>query len=201
VGAALSFRLRNLPFVGVACFGDGAVEQGVFHECLNLASVQGLPVLFVCENNFFATLSHVESRQTIPILDRAKIYGMPCIQTTGDDLLGVYDAASELLRGIRGGHGPAFLEVQAYRWMSHVGTEFDTGKMRRTQRELDGWRARCPLHVAERQLMEMGVASTEVEAVRRRVESELETAMAFALESAEPSRDAMWDDLGARGQS
>ena len=151
VGAAMSASLRGETRVAVAFFGDGAVEQGVFHECLNLAALRRLPVIFACENNLYATLSHVRARQAAPIHARAASYGMPGVAVDGTDVEAVRAVATEAAERARRGEGPTLIEATAYRWMSHVGTEFDTGRMQRTQDELDAWRARCPLVIARAQ--------------------------------------------------
>lgn len=200
-GAALSFQLRKLPHVAVAFFGDGAVEQGVFHESLNVAAVKKLPVLFVCENNFYATLSHVGGRQPTPIAERAASYGVPGVRVTGDDVAPVERAARAAVARARAGHGPTLLEVEAYRWMSHVGTEPDTGKMKRSAEELGHWKDRCPVVNGRRTLLAAGMSESQVTALDRDVEGVLDEAMDFARKSPLPALDELMDHLGAGAQS
>ncbi len=199
VGAALSFQLRGLANVAMPCLGDGAVEQGLFTEALNFSALRKLPVVFLVENNFYATLSHVESRQTVPIPDRGRLFGMPSVCVEGSNLMKVYEAMQELVQYARSGRGPALLEVQAYRWLSHVGTEPDTGRMRRTADELRAWQAKCPIDAAERELRDRG-AGEIVESVKARVSRDIAEALVFAKESEPPMVRAMFEDLHAESQ-
>jgi acetoin:2,6-dichlorophenolindophenol oxidoreductase subunit alpha len=194
-GAALSFSLQKKPHVAVAFFGDGAVEQGVFHEAMNVAALRKLPLLLVCENNAYATLSHVSSRQAAPIAERAASYGgVAGVRVSGDDVLAVERAATEAVRRARAGEGPTLLEIDVYRWMSHVGTVFDTGKMRRTAEELDEARRRDPVMLARKRLVEAGVSLEDLE---REVLQVIEDGIRFADESKEPARTAMFEHVGA----
>jgi acetoin:2,6-dichlorophenolindophenol oxidoreductase subunit alpha len=199
-GAALSFSLQKKPFVGVAFFGDGAVEQGVFHEAMNVAALRKLPLLMVCENNEYATLSHVSTRQAAPIAERAASYGSVGVRVSGDDVLDVERVASEAVRRARAGEGPTLIEIHVYRWMSHVGTIFDTGKMRRSADELAAARARCPVERAKQRLAKGGVAASELDAIEADVMREIEDGVRFADESPEPARSALFEDIGARLQ-
>lgn len=195
VGAALSSSMRGAPGVAVAFFGDGAVEQGVFHECLNLASLRRLPVIFACENNLYATLSHVSARQVTPIHARAAAYAMPGEAVDGSDVEAVLAATRRAVARARAGQGPTLIEAAVYRWMSHVGTEFDTGKMRRTQAELDAWRARCPLDLCRAALTSEGVAEARFEAEEAAVRRRIEAAVAAAARSPEPSPEALFQHI------
>jgi pyruvate dehydrogenase E1 component alpha subunit len=196
-GAALSFSLRQLPHVAVAYFGDGAVEQGVFHEAMNVASLRKLPLLFVCENNSYATLSHVESRQPTPIAARAASYGSVGVKVSGDDVVEVARVAKDAVARARDGGGPTLIEVEVYRWMSHVGTEHDTGKMRRSAEELAAWRLRCPLVRAKRALLDAGVEATQLEAFEDEVRETIDDAVRFADQGTEPPHQALFTDVGA----
>lgn len=195
MGAALAASLQKRPNVGVAFFGDGAVEQGVFHESMNLAALRKLPMVFVCENNFYATLSHVSTRQPMGIAQRASSYGIPGVCVEGVDVRDVARVAYEAVARAREGGGPTLLEVKAYRWMSHVGTEFDTGKMQRSAEELDGWRARCPVVHLRGVLEAQGVSSARLDAVDEEVTAMIAKGVAFALASAEPEVSALYEHL------
>jgi pyruvate dehydrogenase E1 component alpha subunit len=200
VGAALSQKMRGTDRVAVAFFGDGAVEQGVFHEALNVAALRALPALFVCENNFYATLSHVSARQPVPIADRAASYGAAGVAVDGDDVTSVLRAAREAVARARSGGGPTLLEIRAYRWMGHVGTEADTGKMRRSAEELAEWRRRCPIDRARRDLLAPGVKDDDIAAIESRVHDAIEDAVRFARESPEPASSELFLHLGAEAQ-
>lgn len=197
LGAALSFQMRREPHIGVAFFGDGAVEQGVFHEAMNVASVRKLPVLFVCENNFYATLSHVETRQRMPIVGHAASYGIEGIALDGDDVVAVNRAASAAVDRARSGGGPTLLEVRAYRWMSHVGTDPDTGKMRRSAEELASWNARCPIVHARAELKRLGATDADIASIDADVDAVIEDAVAFATASPEPKTSELLEHVGA----
>jgi TPP-dependent pyruvate/acetoin dehydrogenase alpha subunit len=201
LGAALSYQLRKQPRVAVAFFGDGAVEQGVFHEALNLAALRKLPVILACENNFYATLSHISTRQTTAIADRAKSYGMLGIAVDSDDVLVVAEVARNAVARARMGEGPTLLEIRAYRWMSHVGTELDTGKMRRSLEELEAWRARCPIEHARRELARAGVSQEALRAMDESARSLVEAAVRLAGEAAEPAAAELFEHTGARLQA
>jgi acetoin:2,6-dichlorophenolindophenol oxidoreductase subunit alpha len=201
LGAALSYQLRAEPRVSVAFFGDGAVEQGVFHEAMNLAALRKLPVILACENNFYATLSHVSARQTMPIAERAESYGMPGIAMDSDDVLAVAQVARNAADRARSGAGPTLLEIRAYRWMSHVGTEHDTGKMRRSPEELEAWRARCPIARARRELARAGASEEELRGMEERVRRVVEDAVRSAEAADEPAAAELFAHLGARLQA
>ena len=200
LGAALSYQLRAEPRVSVAFFGDGAVEQGVFHEAMNLAALRKLPVILACENNFYATLSHISTRQTRSIAGRAESYGIPGIALDSDDVQAVAEVSRQAVGRARAGDGPTLLEVRAYRWMSHVGTEADTGKMRRSAEELEGWRARCPVDRARRELRGAGWSDGALAAVEHRVQHVVQDAVQSAMSAKEPPAADLLAHVGARLQ-
>jgi len=126
VGSALAFKMDGAPRVAVTFFGDGAIEEGIFHECLNFAVVKRLPVVFVCENNGYSTHTPLAVRQpqAIEIHQRARSYGMPSKLVDGNDVFAVFEAAREAAAAARGG-SPFFLECTTYRWREHVGPLWD----------------------------------------------------------------------------
>ncbi len=199
VGAALSAQMQGRTRVAVAFFGDGAVEQGVFHESLAFAALRRLPVLFVCENNFYATLSHVEDRQLVAIPQRATGLGVASVTADGSDLADVLHAARGAVRRARAGEGPTLIEVRAYRWMSHVGTEPDTGRMKRSAEELALWKDRCPLAVLRVRLAARGVPAATLDAMGTEVDAAVEDAVEFARRSPAPSPDDLFTHLAGEG--
>ena len=145
-GAALASLLRRDGRISVGFFGDGASEEGTFHESLSFAALKKLPVLFVCENNFYATASPLRARQPDPdIHRRAQGYGIPATLVDGNDVVAVWEAAGEAVARIRDGRGPQFLECRTYRWKGHVGPECDWEKGCRPREELLEWMERCPI--------------------------------------------------------
>lgn len=162
VGLALAIKLRHEQRISAVFFGDGASEEGAFHESLNFAALKKLPVLFVCENNGYATVSPLSSRQpAAPIADRARGYGISAETVDGNDVEAVYEAAKRAVEFVRGGLGPAFLECTTYRWKGHVGCDEDWARGGRPKLELDEWKKRCPIAMACNKLFEIGYSSAE----------------------------------------
>jgi TPP-dependent pyruvate/acetoin dehydrogenase alpha subunit len=183
VGSALAFAMDRLDRVAVTFFGDGTVEEGIFHESLNFAVVKRLPVLFVCENNGYSTHTRLEVRQpvSVPIHARAGSYGMMSARVDGNDVFAVFAAAREAAERLRRGEGPSFLECMTYRWREHVGPLWDYDKGYRTKAEVDEWIARCPIKRATERLVAKGLCSTEeVERVGRDCQDEVNRAVAAA---------------------
>ena len=143
-GAGYSFRLLGTDRVSVAFFGDGAVNNGAFHEGLNMAAIWNLPVLFVCENNLYATEVPFETVAGNPdVAARGAAYGVPSVRLDGNDVLAVYEAAGEAVRRARRGDGPTLLECLTYRTRAHSEGMRDAGY--RTREEIDAWKARYPI--------------------------------------------------------
>ncbi len=147
VGAALAAQMDGGDSVAVAFFGDGACEEGVFHESLNLAVVYNLPMLFVCENNLFASHLDIQFRQPSDRVARyAEAHRIRNRTVDGNDVLAVQRAAKELIDAARAGQGPAMLEAVTYRFRGHVGPneDIDVGVNRRME-DVEKWRQRCPI--------------------------------------------------------
>lgn len=183
VGSALAFKMDGLDRVAVTFFGDGTVEEGIFHESLNFAVVKRLPVLFVCENNGYSTHTPLGVRQpaSVPIHARAASYGMPSRCVDGNEVFAVFTAAREAVAGSRRGEGPSFLECITYRWREHVGPLWDYDKGYRTKAEVDEWVARCPIKRAIERLVADGLCSMdEVARIERGCQDEVNRAVAAA---------------------
>lgn len=190
VGSALAFKMDGLDRVAVTFFGDGTVEEGIFHESLNFAVVKRLPVLFVCENNGYSTHTRLEVRQPVgvPIHVRAGSYGMPSARVDGNDVFAVFAAARDAVEGLRRGGGPSFLECMTYRWREHVGPLWDYDKGYRTKAEVDDWIGRCPIKRATERLVAEGLYSMEeVERLGRDYRDEVNRAVATAKASPFPA--------------
>lgn len=197
VGAALSARLQGNGRVAVAFFGDGASEEGSFHESLNFAALHRLPVLFVCENNFYATNSPLTARQPgVGIAAKGAAYGIPGLQIDGNDPLAVYHAAREAVGRARSGGGPTLLECATYRWKGHVGPSCDVELGCRPRRELDAWRERCPALRLRDGLTATGAATAEqLTTIEREVMAEVAAAFAAAREGAFPDPATLLDHV------
>lgn len=147
VGAGLAAKLQNLGDIGVAYFGDGAAEEGVIHESLNLASQMNIPVLFICENNLFSSHMHISQRQPLQSIARfADANGIRNRIVDGNNIISVQNAAEEMVEFIRSGRGPGFIEAITYRQYGHVDwrEDIDVG-VNRSSKDLESWKARDPI--------------------------------------------------------
>jgi TPP-dependent pyruvate/acetoin dehydrogenase alpha subunit len=185
-GAALAFRGSGR--VAVAFFGDGAVNQAYFYECLNYAKVFSLPALYVCENNVYGEYTRSEVVTAGTVQGRVETMEIPAQTIDGNDLWAVRAAAGSALDTVRAGGGPAFVQALTYRFVGH--SRSDPGAYR-PEGELDGWRERDPLTVARARLAgEWGVAAEALDAVEADVAAELEAVQAAALAAPFPDPDA-----------
>jgi 2-oxoisovalerate dehydrogenase E1 component len=185
-GAGYSFKLLKTDRVGVAFFGDGASNNGAFHEGLNLASIWKLPVLFVCENNLYATevpFAYAAGNPNVGM--RGDAYGMPGLTIDGNDVLAVYAAAGEATRRARAGEGPTLIECRTYRTRAHSEGMRDAGY--RTVEEVNAWKARDPIKRLRQQLAGEGIAGEgELDAIEQEVQAMVEAAAADAERSSWP---------------
>ncbi|HXF63576.1 MAG TPA: thiamine pyrophosphate-dependent dehydrogenase E1 component subunit alpha [Caldilineaceae bacterium] len=185
-GAGYSFKLLKTGGVGVAFFGDGASNNGAFHEGLNLASIYKLPVLFVCENNLYATevpFAYAAGNPNVGM--RGECYGMPGLTIDGNDVLAVYAAAGEAVGRARDGEGPTLIECRTYRTRAHSEGMRDAGY--RTMEEINEWKARDPIkRFRERLLGERVAAERELDAIDQEIQATVEEAAAFAESSPWP---------------
>lgn len=192
VGAALSARLRGTDQVVACFFGDAAVNQGAFHEGVNLAAAWKLPVVFVCENNLYGVSTRIT--ETFPlekIADRAAGYGIPGVTVDGNDVLAVYKAAQEAVGRARDGKGPALLVGDTYRWEGHF---YGEPGLYRTKEELESWKAADPIPRFAGYLAEKGWGA-EVERIAGEVKDEVERAARFAIESPLPDPATLLDNV------
>ena len=192
-GAALAIKLRGGDQVVVAFFGDGASNQGTFHECCNLASIWKLPILFICENNQYAlTTSYRDTTSARQISDRAVGYAMPGVTIDGNDAGEVYTVVGEAVERARRGEGPSLIECMTYRWGQHS----MRANLRdpRPQEEFDAWIARDPIKLLEERMKaEKTVPGKRVKEIGDQVVRDLESAVAFGAEGAEPTVEMMLD--------
>ncbi|MGH2913653.1 MAG: thiamine pyrophosphate-dependent dehydrogenase E1 component subunit alpha [Solirubrobacteraceae bacterium] len=182
LGASLSAKRQGR--VAVCFFGDGATNQGYFHECMNMAAVQRLPVVFVCENNLYAEFTPLaEATAGADIAGRAAAYATPAEVVDGNDLWAVRAAAQTAVERARQGDGPTLLECKTYR---HYGHSKSDPAPYRTQQELDGWRERDPLRLARARLLADGLTEEQVVAVEQTVRGQLDEAVTQALAAPYP---------------
>ncbi|MEW6425653.1 MAG: thiamine pyrophosphate-dependent dehydrogenase E1 component subunit alpha [Bacillota bacterium] len=199
VGAALSSRLLGQGRVTVCFFGDGATNQGSFHESVNLASVWKLPVVFVCENNLYG-ISVAQSRhQAIKdIAVRAQAYGIPGVIVDGMDVLAVYGEVKKAVDRAREGGGPTLVECKTYRFGGHHVGDPGNGIVYRTKEEMDEWKERCPIRRMQGYLLEKGVMTQqEIDEMEEEVIKEVQEAVDFAVNSPFPDPEELTEDLYA----
>lgn len=195
VGAGLSIKARGTKQVAVSFHGDGAACTGSWHECVNLAACQLLPVIFVCENNLYALgTPWSENSLVADVATRAKGYGIPGVVVDGQDVLAVYHAAREAVEHARGGGGPTLLECKTYRFTGHWIGDPHTY---RSHEEVAWWKAnRDPVKVFRSELKELAVATDEeLDRIEARATSDVEEAVAFGIASPEPDDSALFEDL------
>jgi TPP-dependent pyruvate/acetoin dehydrogenase alpha subunit len=183
-GAAWSCKYREESRVVVCFFGEGATNTGTFHEGLNLASIWGLPVVFVCENNLYGFTTHF-ARTTLlrNIADRASAYGIPGIIADGMDVLDVYKKAGEMISRARGGKGASILECKTYRYRGHSLNERSTY---REKTEIEQWKIRDPINRFKSYLVgNIKINPIEIERVKEEVDNQIEAAVDFAEKSEE----------------
>ncbi|MFQ6123232.1 MAG: thiamine pyrophosphate-dependent dehydrogenase E1 component subunit alpha [Candidatus Heimdallarchaeota archaeon] len=185
VGAALSVKLRKSNQVVTCFFGDGASNQGTFHESLNMAALWKLPVVFVCENNLYAMGTRISKATTIKdIVIRASGYGMPGVIVDGNDVIDTYKAARDAIARARNGEGPTLIEAKTYRYKGH--SRFDPAKYR-PEGELKAWLEKDPIERMKRFLIEEKILSEpEYKQMREEIIEIVEAAAKFAIESPLP---------------
>ncbi|WBL37112.1 thiamine pyrophosphate-dependent dehydrogenase E1 component subunit alpha [Tepidiforma flava] len=198
VGAAFSNKYRKTQNVTACFFGDGASNEGSFHEAANMAGLYRLPLIFVCENNGFGEFTRQDRHQAIrDIADRAAGYGFPGIVVDGMDAVAVYEAAGEAIARARRGEGPTLLECKTYRFFDHVGVR-GMGVVYRSDDEVRAWRERDPITLLERRLAELGILDEAgAAAVREAIQAEVREAVAFAEASPFPDPAALTEDVYA----
>ena len=185
-GAGYTFKLLGSDRVGVAFFGDGASNNGAFHEGLNLASIWKLPAIFVCENNLYATEIALSSIAGNPhIAERAASYGMPGVSVDGNDVLAVYEAACEAVGRARAGEGPTLLECRTYRTRAHSEGMRDAGY--RSVEEVESWKARDPIKLLAAHLQkDDGATDEELVGIDAEIKGIIDEAYDFARNSPYP---------------
>jgi pyruvate dehydrogenase E1 component alpha subunit len=193
-GAALAAKLRGSTQVAVTFFGDGTLEEGHVHETMNLAALYRLPLIFVCENNLYASHMHWSERRAADNLDQAgAFHSVPGARVDGNDVEAVFRAASQAVERARSGGGPALLECRTFRWRGHVGasTDLDVGVQRRG--ELAEWLDRDPLRRAADALAECGVEDLAGESAR--IEDEIQRALRLARFAPGPAPARLMDHV------
>jgi pyruvate dehydrogenase E1 component alpha subunit len=195
-GLALTFKMEKTDNVVVAYFGEGASNTGDFHEALNFAGVQHLPIVFICENNQYAYSVPVEKSMAIDdVADRAESYGFDGVAINGNDVLAVYQATQGALARARGGDGPTMIECKTYRWHGH--SEHDKA-FYRTDEELAMWKSRDPIPTFTTYLTNMKVLTdAKLQDLEQRVKTTIDDAVEFAMNAPDPAPEDAITDLYA----
>ncbi|MGB3905447.1 MAG: thiamine pyrophosphate-dependent dehydrogenase E1 component subunit alpha [Anaerolineae bacterium] len=190
VGVGLSLKMQGRDEIVMGFFGDGAANQGSFHEALNMAAIWSLPVVYVCENNQYGmSMSTRRAFKIEKIAQRAASYGMPGVTVDGNDVVEVYEAASEAVERARAGEGPTLLECITYRWKGH--SKSDSG-LYRTKDEIESWKNKEPIRRFRELLITQRVISEEE---ARKIEEEARRTIGEALEYAHASPEPEVDTI------
>jgi pyruvate dehydrogenase E1 component alpha subunit len=196
VGAGLSIKLKGTDNVVACFFGDGASNQGTFHEAINMAAVWKLPVIFVCENNVYAMGTRQSTVMLVEnIADRAVAYGIPGVAVDGNNVLTVYDAAQKAVERARKGEGPTLIECKTYRHKGH--SRIDPAKYR-PKEEVEGWLRNDPIKQLKEKLLQTSVLlEAEIQQIEKEVSAEIEEAVKFAIDSPHPVAEEALEDVYA----
>lgn len=196
VGVGLTLQMRRTDEIVMGFFGDGAANQGSFHEALNMAAIWSLPVVYVCENNQYGmSMSTTRAFKIEHIAQRAASYGMPGVTVDGNDVLAVYDAALEAVSRARAGDGPTLVECLTYRWKGHSKSDQE---LYRTKEEIETWKNRDPIRRFRVLLVDEGVISREEDAeIEEAATRIIDEALEFAQASPEPALDTILEGVYA----
>ncbi len=200
VGAALGSVLQGNDRVAVPFFGDGASNEGAFHESINLAAVWNLPVIFLCENNQYAVTSSFKKMVAVEnIADRAAAYAIPGVLVDGQDVIAMYEAVSEAVARARAGQGPSLVEGRTYRYHDHsLGLGRIVREPYRDEAEVEEWKRRDPIDIHKARLLEQSIATQEeIDQVENEVKEQIEDAITFARESPYPEPSDLFEDMFA----
>ena len=192
VGVGLSIKLRKTDQVCLVIFGDGASNEGAFHESLNMASIWKLPIIYLCENNQYAmSMPFTKAFNIAQVSDRAVAYDIPGVTVDGNDLMAVQEVVREAAARARAGEGPTLIEAVTYRWRGHSKSD---KQAYRTRDEVKEWQRRDPIiRFAET----LGINDSELEALRQQAQARIDEAVAFAEASPEPDVNSILEGVYA----
>jgi len=186
--------IKGTDDVSVVFFGDGASNEGAFHESLNFASAKKLPVVYVLLNNLYAiSTKQQEVTNVVDLADRAQGYGIPGVVVDGNDVFAVYEAAKAAVERARRGEGPTLIECKTYRWYGHfVGDPC----LYRTDEEVEEWKKKDPIAQARKKILEEGIATeNELDEIDKAAAEEMIAAVKFAEESPFPENSVALEDV------
>jgi len=194
IGAGLGFALKldNADNISCIFIGDGATEEGVFAETVNFCAQKKLPVLFICENNFYSVYSPLAVRQpkNRPIYKMVEAMGIKSYQGDGNDVFGVYKNTIDIISSIKNDDGPRFLELNTYRWREHCGPNYDNHIGYRAEHEFLEWKKKDPILLAETQLLKENILTHKmISSIAQIVKDEVDEAFQFAEDSPFPKKE------------
>jgi pyruvate dehydrogenase E1 component alpha subunit len=194
VGAALACLMKDTDNVAVAFFGDGASNRGTFHEAVNLAAIWKLPVVFVCENNFYAMSSYQRDAMAVQnVSERAVAYGIPGVSIDGNDVVAVWETGQEAVRRARQGQGPTLIEAITWRHHGHFEGEND---VYRDPKEHEAWLKKDPVaRFGDQLLRKHRVSDQELDRIEQAVRDEIQEAVEFAQKSPWPDAAELLEDI------
>ena len=195
LGVAFASQYQGNDRVTVCFFGDGATNEGAFHEAMNMAAILKAPMVFVCENNGYGEWSSAASTTSVTdIVDRAASYGIAGAMVDGMDIAAVHEASIEAIARARSGAGPTLLECKTYRYYDHVGRDF--GMLERDPDEIARWRARDPIKQWRKVLIAQGVFDGDTaDTITARIAADMDRAIANAEQAPDPHPDALYEDV------
>ena len=202
VGAAFAFKHIKSTQISISGFGEGCTDEGAFWEAMNYAGKQKLPILFLCENNRYATFSDQLKRQSEDnISERVNAFGVRSIQIFGNDVVLAYQTIKNEINKLRAGDGPVLIEAYTYRWNSHVGPEDDSANNYRSQKEVDFWKKNCPILLLHKRLTDNEILTNEIiTEIEMNVMSEVKEYFTFAKNSPFPN-DIDWQLMNYSNES
>ena len=200
VGVAFGLQCQDLNSIAISGFGEGASEEGAFWEAMNYAGLKKLPILFLCENNRYATFSDQLKRQASDnICERVKTFGIRATRIFGNDVVLCQRTIAEMMDFVRRGEGAGLVEAYTYRWNGHVGPENDDINEYRSQEEIQFWKDNCPIVLLEEKLYEAGLLKADLKAaLEEKIAAEIAENFRFAKDSPFPLADGWralnWDE-------
>lgn len=192
-GLAYASKYFDLRKVVVCFFGEGASNQGVLFEVMNMASLWKLPIIYVCENNYYALSTPYERAvSNNSMVNRVKQFGLEAITIDGNDVEEVYMVTKKFIKNARENSKPSFIEALTYRWMGHF---LGDREVYRTKEEVNEWKKKCPINCYEKKLLRLGYKEKEIEKIKSEIDKEIKKAVDFALESPEPELESIFEDI------
>ncbi len=201
VGIGLSVKIKKKKNISFIFLGDGAVESGAFYESLNFAAVKKLPVVFVCENNFYSVYSPLDVRQPKKrsITNLVKSIGIKSIHCNGHDVIKVYNVLKKMSEETRKGQGPCFLEISTFRWREHCGPNYDNDLGYRSKKEVSYWKNKDPLIKLKKQILNSKPSElNSIKKIEEKVYKEINLSFSKAQKSKFPPENDAYKDVYAK---